>query len=121
MPIFTQVQSSTCAKIDMIGIQMHLMRKHRNAELVAQGKPIWNPEKAYYVLDKLAEHNLPMCMSEITITSPGSDYRGEMIQSIVAVNLYRLWFSYPNMTAITYNIGYIYSRYEAKDCISRIE
>ena len=90
------------AKIDMIGIQMHLMRKHRNAELVAQGKPIWNPEKAYYVLDKLAENNLPMCMSEITITSPGSDYRGEMIQSIVAVNLYRLWFSYPNMTAITW-------------------
>ena len=31
-----------------------------------------------------------------------SDYRGEMIQSIVAVNLYRLWFSYPNMTAITW-------------------
>ena len=90
------------AKIDMIGIQMHLMRKHRNAELIAQGKPIWNPEKAYYVLDKLAENNLPMCMSEITITSPGSDHRGEMIQSIVAVNLYRLWFSYPNMTAITW-------------------
>nr|WMX25176.1 endo-1,4-beta-xylanase [uncultured bacterium] len=90
------------AKIDMIGIQVHLMRKHRNAELVAQGKEIWNPERAYYVLDKLAENNLPMCMSEITITSPGSDYRGEMIQSIIAVNLYRLWFSYPNMTAITW-------------------
>ena len=90
------------AKIDMIGIQMHLMRKHRNAELIAQGKPIWTPEKAYYVLDKLAENKLPMCMSEITITSPGSDHRGEMIQSIVAVNLYRLWFSYPNMTAITW-------------------
>jgi GH35 family endo-1,4-beta-xylanase len=90
------------AKIDMIGIQMHLMRKHRNAELIAQGKPIWTPEKAYYVLDKLAENKLPMCMSEITITSPGSDHRGEMIQSIVAINLYRLWFSYPNMTAITW-------------------
>ena len=90
------------ADIDVIGIQMHLMRKHRNAELVAQGKEIWNPEKAYYVLDKLAENNLPMCMSEITITSPNSDYRGEMIQSIVAINLYRLWFSYPNMNAITW-------------------
>lgn len=90
------------ARIDMIGIQMHLMRKHRNAELVAQGKKIWTPEQGYYVLDKLAENNLPMCMSEITITSPNSDYRGEVIQSIVAVNLYRLWFSYPNMTAITW-------------------
>ena len=90
------------ARIDMIGVQMHLMRAHRNAELVAQGKEIWTPERAYYVLDKLAGNNLPMCMSEITITSPGSDYRGEMIQSIVAVNLYRLWFSYPNMTAITW-------------------
>ena len=90
------------AKIDAVGVQMHLMRKHRNAELVAQGKDIWSPQRAYYVLDKLAENNLPMCMSEITITSPNSDYRGEMIQSIVAVNLYRLWFSYPNMTAITW-------------------
>lgn len=90
------------AKIDVVGVQMHLMRKHRNAELVAEGKEIWTPEKAYYVLDKIAENNLPMCMSEITITSPNSDYRGEMIQSIVAVNLYRLWFSYPNMTAITW-------------------
>ena len=90
------------AKIDMIGIQLHLMRKYRNAELIAQGKDIWSPQRAYYVLDKLAENNLPMCMSEITITSPNSDYRGEMIQSIIAVNLYRLWFSYPNMTAITW-------------------
>lgn len=90
------------AKIDMIGIQMHLMRKHRNAELMAQGKEIWSPKKAYYVLDKLAQFGLPMCMSEITITSPGSDHRGEMIQSIIATNLYRLWFSYPNMTAITW-------------------
>lgn len=99
------------AKIDMVGIQMHLMRKYRNAELIAQGKEIWSPAKGYYVLDKIAENNLPMCMSEITITSPGSDYRGEMIQAIVATNLYRLWFSYPNMTAITWwnlvdNCGY---------------
>ena len=49
------------AKIDMIGIQMHLMRKHRNAELVAQGKPIYRTRSE-------SRHNLPMCMSEITIT-----------------------------------------------------
>lgn len=90
------------AKVDVIGIQMHLMRKHRNAELVSQGADLWTPKRAYYILDKLAENNLPMCMSEISISAAGSDYRSEMVQSIVAVNLYRLWFSYPNMTAITW-------------------
>ena len=90
------------AKIDVIGIQMHLARTHRNTEHVAQGKEFWTPEKAYYIFDKLAENNLPLCMSETTITSPGSDYRGEMIQAIVATNLFRLWFSYPTMNSINW-------------------
>lgn len=45
---------------------------------------------------------LPIHLSEITITSPGSDARGCAIQAIISRNLYRLWFSIKPMMGITW-------------------
>ena len=41
-------------------------------------------------------------LSEITITSPGNDTKGQQIQAVIAQNLYRLWFSCKNMMGITW-------------------
>ena len=48
------------------------------------------------------ESGVPICLSEITITSPTTDHRGQMIQAIIAQDLYRLWFSIKDMKAITW-------------------
>lgn len=41
-------------------------------------------------------------MALCTITSPTTDHRGQMIQAIIAQNLYRIWFSIKEMKAITW-------------------
>src|SRR5690606_29436961 len=50
----------------------------------------------------LSAANLPIHLSEITITAPGDDSRGRDIQAVVARNLYRLWFSTEKMMGITW-------------------
>ena len=50
----------------------------------------------------LGETGLPIHLSEITITSPGDDRKGRIIQAVIARNLYRLWFSNPQMMGITW-------------------
>lgn len=53
-------------------------------------------------MKRLSAPGLPICISEITITAPTEGERGEMIQAIIARNLYRLWFSGEKMFAITW-------------------
>ena len=53
-------------------------------------------------MNRISETGLPIHLSEITITSPGNDDRGQKIQAIIAQNLYRLWFSVKNMMGITW-------------------
>ena len=45
---------------------------------------------------------LPLHLSEITITAPNDDAEGREVQANIARNLYRLWFSWPSMAAITW-------------------
>ena len=49
-----------------------------------------------------ARPGLPIHLSEITISAPGGDERGEIVQAEISRNLYRLWFSIPDMAAITW-------------------
>ena len=50
----------------------------------------------------ISRAGLPIHLSEITITSPGGDRRGEIVQAGIARNLYRLWFSLESMMGITW-------------------
>lgn len=95
------------AKIDVLGSQMHLFDPQLCLD-IADGKHLDSssrliePSTVRPFFDKLGAFGIPTCLSEITITSAGEGVRGEMIQAIIARNLYRLWFSLPSMMGITW-------------------
>ena len=88
-------------RIDIMGSQMHLFNPQQCLDIAA-GKAIETPELVWKRMETLAQAGLPIHLSEITITSPGSDDRGKEIQAVVARNLYRLWFSIKPMMGITW-------------------
>jgi GH35 family endo-1,4-beta-xylanase len=89
------------AKIDIVGSQMHLFDPKQCTDIAA-GKEIQTPSHVWNLMSDLASTGLPLCLSEITITSPSLDHKGQMIQAIIAYNLYRIWFSIKEMKAITW-------------------
>ena len=88
-------------RIDIMGSQMHLFNPQQCLD-IAEGKAIETPQQVWSKMEKISKAGLPIHLSEITITSPGSDTRGCEIQSNVARNLYRLWFSIKPMMGITW-------------------
>ena len=88
-------------RIDVVGSQMHLFNPQQCLDIAA-GKEIQTPQQVWKVMNNLAETGLPIHLSEITITSPGNDTKGQQIQAVIAQNLYRLWFSCKNMMGITW-------------------
>ena len=92
------------AKIDIVGSQMHLFKPQQCLDIAA-GKHLSVPTEPNSIrtfFKKFEKFGLPVCISEITITSAGEGEKGEMIQAIIARNLYRMWFSVPNMMGITW-------------------
>ena len=98
------LQSRGC-RIDIMGSQMHLFNPKQCMEL-AEGKKVSRrintPQQVRDTMAVLAKAGLPLHLSEITITSPGSDERGGAIQAVIARNLYRVWFSVKPMMGITW-------------------
>ena len=88
-------------KIDIMGVQMHLFNPKESLS-IAVGKGPQNPDEVRRYLELLSEPGLPLHLSEITITAPGTDERSRMIQAIIARNLYRMWFSCERMIGITW-------------------
>ncbi|MCQ2404151.1 MAG: endo-1,4-beta-xylanase [Lentisphaeria bacterium] len=90
-------------KIDIMGAQMHLFNPQYLLDL-ANGvrDDIQTPEQMYRTFGTLAQAETPIHLSEITITSPNNDERGQAIQAVVARNLYRIWFSLKPMMGITW-------------------
>ena len=98
----TRDQLARGDKIDLQGMQMHLFNP-KQVEEIAQGAELRSPAHTRGLIDAAhARPGLPIHLSEITISAPGGDARGESIQAEVARNLYRLWFSLPDMVAITW-------------------
>lgn len=89
------------ARIDIVGAQMHLF-KPKNCLDIAAGKDRQSPRRVREWMKLLGSAGRPIHLSEITITSPGSDDRGRKIQAVITRNLYRLWFSNPQMMGITW-------------------
>ena len=89
-------------KIDLQGMQMHLFDP-KQVDAIAQGSELRSPTQVRaQIAAAHARPGMPIHLSEITISAPGGDERGEEIQAVVARNLYRLWFSIPDMAAITW-------------------
>ena len=89
------------AKVDLMGVQKHFFNPKAVAS-IANGADSHTPAFMYSVLDCMAEAERPIHISEITVPAPTDDARGRDIQAVVAYNLYRLWFSYPNVAGITW-------------------
>ncbi len=88
-------------RIDVMGSQMHLFNPQQCID-IADGKLIESPKQVWDIMNTISKAEIPIHLSEITITSPGDDERGREIQAIIARNLYRIWFSIKNMMGITW-------------------
>ena len=78
-------------RIDNVGAQMHIFNPVE-AQKIAEGDNILTPAKLTDVVDCLNEVGRP----------PDSTSIGSAIQAVIAENLYRFWFSCPNITGITW-------------------
>lgn len=88
-------------RIDNVGGQMHIFNPDE-ARRIAAGDSILTPEHLWSVIDCLRETDRPVHVSEVTICAPDSTQKGKMIQAVLVRNLYRLWFSEPGVTGITW-------------------
>ena len=95
------------AKIDVVGLQMHIFGGEE-ARKIAAGEPCiangtdWAPEAQFQMLWMLDTLKRPIHISEITIPAPDDTPEGEEIQARMIRDNYRLWFSWPSVYRITY-------------------
>ena len=95
-----RLQERGC-KIDIMGIQMHLFNVQHCMD-IANGAKIQTPSQIREYIGWASKANLPIHLSEVTVTAPSQDERGFMIQAIISQQLYRLWFSQEKMMGITW-------------------
>lgn len=88
-------------RIDNVGAQMHIFNPVE-AQKIAEGDNILTPAKLTEVVDCLNEVGCPVHVSEVTVCAPDSTRTGSAIQAVITENLYRFWFSCPNITGITW-------------------
>lgn len=89
------------ARIDSVGVQMHIFNP-KESQRIADGADVMTPKKNLEVLDCLKKAERPIHVSEVTISAPDDTESGKAIQAVLARNLYRLWFSYPEVMGITW-------------------
>ena len=98
----TQDLKARGCKVDLMGVQMHLFNPQTCLDIADGKSDEQSPSKVRHAIAQLSKAELPIHMSEITITSPGNSERGQLIQAILARNLYRLWFSLKPVMGITW-------------------
>lgn len=82
-------------RVDGIGIQFHM----HYAEKFLKGE-YFPPAKMHEAYQKLSVFNKPLWVTEITIHGTGEN--GPRKQGKIVENIYKLWFSEPNMKGITW-------------------
>lgn len=106
-PPFIRDLISRGAKIDVVGLQMHIFNSQSCLD-IADGKTVfpnntsWKPQDVLQYLESLDSLGRPIHLSEITIPSPGNAPVDNKIQAVIARNMYRLWFSWPGIYRITW-------------------
>ena len=88
------------ASIDSIGMQFHMFWPEADEE--AEAKAVCDPRHLYRVMDQYADFNKPIQITEVTVPAYSMDAEDEQVQAEILRNLYRIWFSHPNMEAIVY-------------------
>lgn len=88
------------ASIDSIGMQFHAFYRKEMEE--ARTRELYNPINLYRVMDQYSDFGKPMQVTEVTIPAYSNEVEDEEIQAEIISNLYKIWFSHPNMEAIVY-------------------
>ena len=106
-PPFIRSLIARGAKIDIVGLQMHIFDSQSCLD-IAEGKTVfpnntsWKPQDVISYLKTLDSLDRPIHLSEITIPSPGAEPKDNEIQAVITRNMYRLWFSWPGIYRITW-------------------
>jgi len=88
-------------RIDNTGVQMHIFNPDESRR-IADGTDVLTPQKLFEILDCLKDAERPIHISEVTVSAPDNTEQGSKIQAEITRNLYRLWFSYPEVMGITW-------------------
>ena len=88
------------AHVNTIGIQLHFFNEDWYRRTLA-GETM-RPLDLFRVLDRYADFGLPIHITELTIPALPNTAEGEAAQAELTRHLYRLWFSHPAVTAITW-------------------
>lgn len=96
------------AEIDKIGIQNHMFvgadkttDEGYDASLKANAH-MANPLSVFKGLDVLAEFNLPLEITEVTVSTLGDTEEDEQLQADLLKLLYSVWFSHPAIDTVVY-------------------
>ena len=81
---------------------MHLFDPQTCLDIADGKSDEQSPASVRKTIGMIARAGSPVHLSEITITSPGNNERGQLIQALIARNLYRLWFSLEPLMGITW-------------------
>ena len=90
------------AKVDYIGVQMHIFKPYATRDIAAGKFGIYSPTEFYDKLYVMSEAERPIFVSEVTISVPTDSDSDRDIQMSVAKDYYRLWFSHPSVVGITW-------------------
>lgn len=86
--------------LDTIGLQFHCFFPEDKEEQNAKQK--FNPKRLYALMDLYAGLGKEEQITEMTIPARSANEEDERVQADLTENLYRLFFSHPNMNGIIY-------------------
>lgn len=90
------------ARVDYVGVQMHIFDP-QEAMAIAEGNVgRLSPQYLWENLNCLQQTERPVYVSEVTISAAYDTPKGREIQKEITRDLYRLWFSHPNVAGITW-------------------
>lgn len=87
-------------RFDAIGMQYHTFFKKEDE--YEKTRPYYDPENLMKHMDLYARLGKPLQVTEITIPAYSNEAEDEAIQAEIIENLYKIWFSHPNMEQIIY-------------------
>lgn len=98
-------------RIDLVGSQMHLFNPKVIYEIAGGASNInggvsdvdaIDPVTIQNMVDILSKAEIPISISEVSITAGDGDRRGQLIQAEITKNLFRMWFSIKEVEEITW-------------------
>lgn len=92
------------AKLDGLGMQFHMYGVSPEVHSAPESRNYFDPAHLLNVLDQLSKLNMPLHISEISLSTYPDLPRelAEEVQAQLLYNLYRVWFSQRNCASIVY-------------------